>query len=153
MKNTRASSIVCFTILVLTLRDHTKYFDITGLLPLMLCTAEMTYEYELYLILLIYCRHKNSDYQYCWMKNTRVSSVVCFTILVLPVLLDEEYCSFQYFVLYNTSTRNTSIVMLQYRKSSIVYIWYWMYQYRAFTILEYQNHWSIHNTGMCAWQY
>jgi hypothetical protein len=26
-----------------TLRDHTKYFDITGLLPLMLCTAEMTY--------------------------------------------------------------------------------------------------------------
>jgi isoprenylcysteine carboxyl methyltransferase (ICMT) family protein YpbQ len=29
-----------------TLRDHTKYFDITGLLPLMLCTAEMTYEYE-----------------------------------------------------------------------------------------------------------
>ena len=23
--------------------DHTKYFDITGLLPLMLCTAEMTY--------------------------------------------------------------------------------------------------------------
>jgi hypothetical protein len=32
--------------------------------------------------------------------------------------------------------------MLQYRKSSIVYIWYWMYQYRASTILEYQNHWS-----------
>jgi hypothetical protein len=25
--------------------DHTKYFDITGLLPLMLCTAEMTYEH------------------------------------------------------------------------------------------------------------
>jgi hypothetical protein len=39
-----------------------------------------------------------------------------------------------------------SIVMLQYRKSSIVYIQYWMYQYRAFTILEYQNRWSIHNT-------
>jgi hypothetical protein len=39
--------------------------------------------------------------------------------------------------LYNT--RNTSIVMLQYRKSSIVYIQYWMYQYREFTILEYQN--------------
>jgi hypothetical protein len=34
-------------------RDHTKYFDITGLLPLMLCTAEMTYEYELYSILLL----------------------------------------------------------------------------------------------------
>jgi hypothetical protein len=57
-----------------TLRDHTKYFDITGLLPLMLCTAEMTYEYE----------------------------------LVLPVLLDEEYWSFQYCVFYNTSI--TSIV-------------------------------------------
>ena len=27
-----------------TLRDHTKYFDLTGLLP-MLCTAEMTYEH------------------------------------------------------------------------------------------------------------
>ena len=27
------------------LRAHTKYFDITGLLPLMLCTAEMTYEH------------------------------------------------------------------------------------------------------------
>ena len=25
--------------------DHTKYVDITGLLPLMLCTAEMTYEH------------------------------------------------------------------------------------------------------------
>jgi hypothetical protein len=37
-----------------TLRDHTKYFDITGLLPLILpLTAEMTYEYELYSILLV----------------------------------------------------------------------------------------------------
>jgi hypothetical protein len=71
MKDTGASSIMCFTILVLpvlldeeywtnylaniyqTLRDHTKYFDITGLLPLMLCTAEMTYEYELYSIILV----------------------------------------------------------------------------------------------------
>jgi hypothetical protein len=34
-----------------TLRNHTKYFDITGLLPLVLCTAEMTYEYELYSII------------------------------------------------------------------------------------------------------
>jgi hypothetical protein len=42
-----------------TLRDHTKYFDITGIFPLMLCTAEMTYEYELYSILLVQCRHKN----------------------------------------------------------------------------------------------
>jgi hypothetical protein len=37
------------------------------------------------------------------MKNTGVSSIVCFTILVLPVLLDEEYWSFQYCVLYNTN--------------------------------------------------
>ena len=35
------------------LREGPKYFDITGLLPLMLCTAEMTYEYELYSILLV----------------------------------------------------------------------------------------------------
>jgi hypothetical protein len=27
------------------LLDHTQYFEITGLLPLMLCTAEMTYEH------------------------------------------------------------------------------------------------------------
>ena len=26
-----------------------------------------------------------------WIQDTRVSSIVCFTILVLPVLLDEEY--------------------------------------------------------------
>jgi hypothetical protein len=72
---------------------------------------------------------------YWWIQDTRVSSIVCFTILVLPVLLDEEYWSFQYHVFYNTSitsieaagrdtgiithyniynTRNTSIVMLHY---------------------------------------
>jgi hypothetical protein len=28
-----------------TLRDYTKYFDIKGLMPLMVCTAEMTYEH------------------------------------------------------------------------------------------------------------
>jgi hypothetical protein len=33
------------------------------------------------------------------MKNTGASSIVCFTILVIPVLLDEEYWSFQYCVL------------------------------------------------------
>jgi hypothetical protein len=42
------------------------------------------------------------------LKNTGASSIVCFTILVLPVLLDEEYWSFQYGVFYNTSI--TSIV-------------------------------------------
>jgi hypothetical protein len=42
------------------------------------------------------------------MKNTGASSIMCFTILVLPVLLDEEYWSFQYHVFYNTSI--TSIV-------------------------------------------
>jgi len=30
------------------------------------------------------------------MKNTEASSIVCCTILVLPVLLDEEYRSFRY---------------------------------------------------------
>ena len=36
-----------FTSIYQTLRDHTKYVDITGLLPLslMLCTREMTYEH------------------------------------------------------------------------------------------------------------
>jgi hypothetical protein len=57
---------------------------------------------------------------YWWIQDTIVSGIVCFTILVLPILLDDEY-----------------------RKFSIVYIQYWIYQYRAFTILEY-----IHNTGI-----
>jgi hypothetical protein len=47
-------------------------------------------------------------YIYWWIQYTRVSSILWFTIQVLPVLLDEEYWSFQYFVLYNTSI--TSIV-------------------------------------------
>jgi hypothetical protein len=42
------------------------------------------------------------------MKNTGASSIVCFTILVLPVLLDEEYWYYQYYNIYNTG--NTSIV-------------------------------------------
>ena len=40
---------------------------------------------------------------YWWIQDTRVSSIVCFTILVLLVLLDEEDWSFQYCVFYNTS--------------------------------------------------
>jgi hypothetical protein len=38
---------------------------------------------------------------------------------------------------------NVTIPGIQYR----IYTIYWMYQYRAFTILEYQNRWSMHNTG------
>jgi hypothetical protein len=34
---------------------------------------------------------------------------VCFTILVLPVLLDEEYWSFQYCVFYNTSITSIDV--------------------------------------------
>jgi hypothetical protein len=34
---------------------------------------------------------------------------VCFTILVLPVLLDEKYWSFQYCVLYNTSITSVDL--------------------------------------------
>jgi hypothetical protein len=37
------------------------------------------------------------------MKNTGTSSIVCFTILVLPVFLDEEYWSFRYCVKINDS--------------------------------------------------
>jgi hypothetical protein len=56
------------------------------------------------------------------MKNTGVSSIVCFTILVLPVLLDEEYWSFQYCVfyvpvscIYNTGIPE-SLIYAQYQK-------------------------------------
>jgi hypothetical protein len=70
-------------------------------------------------------------------------------------LLEEEYWQTTFwldvdaYVATLCNNRNTSIVMSQYRKSSIVYTPYWMYQYRAFTILEYQNRWYIHNTGFC----
>jgi hypothetical protein len=82
------------------------------------------------------------------MKNTRVSSIVGFTILVLPVLLDEEYWSFQYRVFYNTSI--TSIVgwrMLElpvlcidqrFWYSSIVNARYWYIQYCIYTILDFR---------------
>ena len=55
------------------------------------------------------------------MKNTGASSIVCFTILVLPVLLDEEYWSFRYCV-------RSTILVFQYctctntGTSSIVYV-------------------------------
>jgi hypothetical protein len=87
-------------------------------------------------------------YQYCWMKNTRFSSIVCFTILVLPVLLDEEYWSFQYRVFYNTSI--TSIVGWRILElpvlcidqrfwySSIVNARYWYIQYCIYTILDFR---------------
>jgi hypothetical protein len=39
----------------------------------------------------VLCVLQYQYYQYCWLKNTGASSIVCFTILVLPVLLDEEY--------------------------------------------------------------
>ena len=85
---------------------------------------------------------------YWWIQDTRVSSVVCFTILVLPVLLDEEYWSFQYRVFYNTSI--TSIVgwrMLElpvlcidqrFWYSSIVNARYWYIQYCIYTILDFR---------------
>jgi hypothetical protein len=37
----------------------------------------------------------SSPFSHPGIQDTRVSSIVCFTILVLPVLLDEEYWSFQ----------------------------------------------------------
>jgi hypothetical protein len=77
------------------------------------------------------------------MKNTRVSNIVCFTILALPVLLDEEYWSFQYRVFYNTSI--TSIVGWRipvlcidqrFWYSSIVNAQYWYILYCIYTILD-----------------
>jgi hypothetical protein len=73
---------------------------------------------------------------------------VCFTILVLPVLLDEEYWSFQYHVFYNTSI--TSIVgwrilelpllciNQRFWYSSIVNARYWYIQYCIYTILDFR---------------
>jgi hypothetical protein len=61
------------------------------------------------------------------MKNTRVSSIVCFTILVLPVLLDEEntqYWKLQYSSSSNTG--NTSIVKHTILEAPVFFIQqYW----------------------------
>jgi hypothetical protein len=82
------------------------------------------------------------------MKNTGASSIMCFTILVLPVLLGEEYWSFQYRVFYNTSI--TSIVGWRILEltvlcidqrfwySSIVNARYWYIQYCIYTILDFR---------------
>jgi hypothetical protein len=82
------------------------------------------------------------------MKNTGASSIVCFTILVLPVLLDEEYWSFQYRMFYNTCI--TSIVGWriqalpvlcidqQFWNSSFVIARYWYIQYSIYTILDFR---------------
>ena len=82
------------------------------------------------------------------MKNNGASSIVCFTILVLPVLLDEKYWSFQYRVFYNTNI--TSIVGWKILKipvlciyqrfwySSIVNARYWYIQYCVYTILDFR---------------
>jgi hypothetical protein len=82
------------------------------------------------------------------MKNTRVSSIVCFTILVLPVLVDEEYWSFQYRVFYNTSITSIvgwrilelSVLCIDQRfwYSSIVNARYWYIQYCIHTILDFR---------------
>ena len=82
------------------------------------------------------------------MKNSRVSSIVCFTILVLPVLVDEEYWSFQYRMFYNTSI--TSIdgwrilelpvlcINQRFWYFSIVNARYWYIQYCIYTILDFR---------------
>jgi hypothetical protein len=62
---------------------------------------------------------------------------VCFTILVLPVLLDEEYWSFQYCVFYNTSGITSifqnlpvsAILVLPVFSRIFQYLQYWYYQY------------------------
>ena len=89
------------------------------------------------------------------MKNTGASSIVCFTILVLPVLLDEKYWSFQYRVFYNTSI--TSIVWWRILELPVLYIdqrfWYssivnaryWYIQYCIYTIPDFR-YCNIYNT-------
>ena len=75
------------------------------------------------------------------MKNTRVSSIVCFTILVLPVLLDEEYWSFQYRVFYNTSITSIVGYCIVYRSTILVF------QYCKCTILVHPVLY-MYNTGI-----
>jgi hypothetical protein len=79
------------------------------------------------------------------LPDTRVSSIVCFTILVLPVLLDEEYWSFQYCVFYNTSI--TSIVCFTILVLPVLLDEeYWTFQYCNVTILVIPVLY-IYNTG------
>ena len=66
--------------------------------------------------------------------SCQITSIVCFAILVLPVLLDEEYWSFQYCVFYNTSI--TSIVCFTILVLPVLLDEeYWSFQYLCFTIL------------------
>ena len=61
----------------------------------------------------------------------KILVILCFTILVLPVLLDEEYWSFQYCVFYNTSI--TSIVCFTILVLPVLLNEeYWSFQYRVF---------------------
>jgi hypothetical protein len=71
-------------------------------------------------VLLIYTQYRKL--QYSSSNNTGNTSIVKHTILEGPVFFIQQYCKAH-------NTGNTSIVHIQY----------WMYQYRAFTILEYQN--------------
>jgi hypothetical protein len=85
---------------------------------------------------------------YWWIQDTRVSSIVWFTILVLPVLLDEEYWCFQYRVFYNTSIisivgwRILELPVLcidqRFWYSSIVNARYWYIQYYIYTIMYFR---------------
>ena len=95
MKNTRVSSIVCFTILVLPVLLDEEYWSFQFYNTSI--TVKNTGDTSITRVLLFYNTSITS------MKNTRFHNIVCFTILVLPVLLDEEYWSFQYCVFYNTS--------------------------------------------------
>ena len=86
---------------------------------------------------------------YWWIHDTRVSSVVCFAILVLPLLLGEEYWSFQYRVFYNTSITSIFVgwIILElpvlcidqgFWYSSFVNARYWYIQYCIYTILDFR---------------
>ena len=93
----------------------------------------------------VLCVLQYQYYQYCWMKNTEASIIVCFTILVLPVLLDEEY--------WNSSIVCFTILVLpvlldeeywsfrycaQINDSGIVNARYWYIQYCIYTILDFR---------------
>jgi hypothetical protein len=91
MKNTGASNIVCFTITGKLYNSNITSTEFVGVLR-KLGTGTYTGLNQLV------CMHDVSG-EYCWMKTTSISSILYFTILVLPVLLDEEYWSFQYCVL------------------------------------------------------
>ena len=76
----------------LTPQNHPNF-----LVPSLDCLQKFQFIYYILKMCILFGIGIRTSFQNSELLNlARVSSIVCFTILVLPVLLDEEYWNFQY---------------------------------------------------------